>query len=253
MAGFPLGMILLLIVAVLIYFGLAHRVLDRMRMSDGAALVIIGLMIIGSFIEIPIPIVTNIESTVNLGGFIIPVAVAIYVFAKAGTRKEVIRTLFAIAATALVVYFFNTIILGGPAGDPWHSGRDFIDPMYLYPIVAGTTAYIVGRSRRGAFIAAVFGVLILDLSNFVFLFRTETRGTVALGGAGVFDIVVLAGIFAVLLAEAVGETLERIQGGPQTKGRPRELIVGLQDIKDTASAKKPVSGRIGVKGGIKDE
>ena len=40
--------------------------------------------------------------------------------------------------------------------------------------------------------------------------------TVALGGAGIFDTVVIAGIVAVLLAELFGEIRERLHGGPKS-------------------------------------
>ncbi|MCL0067660.1 hypothetical protein M1N67_01800 [Peptococcaceae bacterium] len=43
---FLIGLITLAIVLLLIYFGLAHRVLDRMKLSDRAALGIIVLLII---------------------------------------------------------------------------------------------------------------------------------------------------------------------------------------------------------------
>lgn len=238
MERYPIGMILLIIVAVLIYFGLAQRILDRMRLTDKAALVIVGAIFLGSFINIPIP-VANIEGSINVGGAIVPIGVAIYVLSRAGTRKEVLRTLFAIAATAGAVYFFSRYIL---SADPWQTGRDIIDPLYMYPIIAGGIAYLVGRSRRSAFIAATLGVLILDIVNFSFLLTTGVRGTVAIGGAGAFDVIVISGLFAVLLAEVVGETLERIQGGPHTEGRPKELIQGLQDLESPVPARKPNEG-----------
>ncbi len=50
-----------------------------------------------------------------------------------------------------------------------------------------------------------------------------------MGGGGAFDSVVVAGILAVLLAETIGEVLERISGGPQTEGRPEELLVNLRE------------------------
>lgn len=233
MERYPIGMILLIIVSVLIYFGIAHRVLDRMRLTDKAALVIIGALIVGSFIELPIPI-GNVEGSINVGGFIVPVGVALYVLSKAGTRKEVIRTIFAVAATAGAVYVVNRFVM---SPDPWQTGREFIDPLYVYPIVAGGIAYLVGRTRRGAFIAATLGVVILDLINFSYLLTTGTRGTVAIGGAGAFDVIVLSGLFAVLLAEIVGESLERLQGGPKTEGRPQDLIEGL---KTPSPAGKPL-------------
>ncbi len=50
-----------------------------------------------------------------------------------------------------------------------------------------------------------------------------------MGGGGAFDSVVVAGILAVLLAETIGEVLERISGGPQTEGRPEELLANLRE------------------------
>jgi uncharacterized membrane protein len=220
-----IGMISLFIVSALIYFGFAHRVLDRMRLTDRAALAIIAAMIVGSFIDIPIT-TGAVDSSVNVGGGIIPIALAVYVLVKAGSTKEWMRTMMAIVVTTTAVYFAGQYRDADPgAGTGW-----FIDPIYVLPIVAGTVAYIAGRSRRSAFIAATMGVLFLDIINYIFLVTTGTAGTVMIGGAGIFDSIVLAGIIAVLLAEVVGETRERLQGGPATKGRPKELLAGLRGI-----------------------
>ena len=83
----PTGMILLLIVAALVYFGVAHRILDRMRLTDAQALVFIGLMIAGSFIDIPI-MRGEIETSINVGGALIPLALAIYLFSKSDSSAE---------------------------------------------------------------------------------------------------------------------------------------------------------------------
>ena len=47
--NFPIGMIALLVIGVLIYFGVAQRLLDRMRLNDRQAVIFIILMIMGSF------------------------------------------------------------------------------------------------------------------------------------------------------------------------------------------------------------
>jgi hypothetical protein len=47
MTNFPLGLITLVVVSILIYFGVAHRVLDKLRLSDRAALAIILAIIAG--------------------------------------------------------------------------------------------------------------------------------------------------------------------------------------------------------------
>lgn len=237
MGGFPVGMIALLVVSVLIYFGLAQRVLDRMQLSDKAALGIIAAMIVGSFINIPIT-TARIDASINVGGGIIPIALAVYLLFRAGTSKEIVRALGATVLTAAVIYLVNTRIF---TGDPWQRGVDFIDPVYVYPLVAGVIAYLVGRSRRSAFIAATLGVLTLDVVDYLYLVTTGTPGTVAIGGAGAFDAVALSGIIAVLLAELVGETRERLQGGPESRAHDPALLKNLEGI-NTGPARKPEAG-----------
>lgn len=222
MTGYPLGIISLLIVSVLIYFGLAHRILDRMRISDKAALAILAAMVIGSFIDIPLA-VGRINASINLGGGVIPLGLAIYVLTKAGTGKEWFRAIAAAGVTGVVIYYIGSVLMEGNPGGPF----DFLDPIWVYPIIGGLVAYIAGRSRRSAFIAATVGVMLLDVFNMVYLMTTGTPGRVAIGGAGAFDSIVLAGIVAVLLAEVIGETRERLQGGPATHDRPKKLLNNL--------------------------
>lgn len=220
MPRFPIGTIALIIVAVLIYFGLAQRVLDRLRLSDRAALVLVGLMIVGSFIDIPIPMARG-NAAINVGGGLVPIGIAVYLLSQAGTSMEWLRALAATVATAIGIY-----LLGMLVGEPESM---VIDPLYIYPIVAGGIAYIVGRSRRSAFVAATLGLVLFDIFHFIRFTGAGLRTSVHIGGGGVFDAIVLSGIIAVLLAELVGESRERLQGGPESEGRPKELIDGLDN------------------------
>ncbi len=222
-----------MVVSILIYFGVAHRVLDRLRLSDKAALAVIAAIIVGSFIDIPI----TSRITINLGG-IIAVGLAVYILIGAGTALEKIRAIIAAAVTALVLFLAGRFLGAQPE-------QIFIDPIYIYPLTAGIVGYLAGRSRRGAFFAAVFGVLALDVGQYIYLVTNNVRGTVAIGGAGAFDSLILAGLLAVLLAELIGETLERIQGGPETEGRPEELIRNLQEPEP---AHKPLDDEQGERG-----
>ncbi|QGT99841.1 hypothetical protein SYNTR_1248 [Candidatus Syntrophocurvum alkaliphilum] len=224
MTDFPLGMIALIVVSILIYFGVAHRVLDRLRLSDKAALAIIAAIIVGSFINIP---VTD-RVTINLGG-VIAIGLAFYVLLGAGTSFEKIRAIIAAGVTGLTLFILSRFLGAEPE-------QIIVDPLYMYAIVAGIVGYLAGRSRRGAFFAAVIGVLTIDIAQYIWLTTTGVRGTVFLGGAGAFDALILAGILAVLLAEVVGETLERIQGGPKTEGRDPNLI---EHLKEPQPSKKP--------------
>lgn len=227
MTRFPIGITILFIVSVLVYLGLAQRVLDRMKLTDKEALALIAAIIIGSFINIPIPI-GRFATSINIGGALVPVGVAIYILSKAGTTKEWVRALVATAITAFAVYYLGSLLNSGitePAGK-----YAFIDPLYLYPLVGGLVAYLAGRSRRSAFIAATLGVLIVDIIHYFWLVSSGApSGTpVNIGGAGAFDAIVLSGVAAVLLAEIIGEVRERLQGGPKVEGRPEGLLAGLR-------------------------
>lgn len=225
MANFPFGLIALVVISILIYFGVAHRVLDRMRLSDKGALAVIALIIVGSFFDIPI----TPRITINLGG-IVAVGLAVYVWLGAGTATEKIRSIVAAAVTALALFLAGRFLGAEPE-------QIFIDPIYIYPLVAGVVGYLAGRSRRGSFFAAVIGVLALDIGQYYYLVRSGVRGTVHVGGAGAFDSLILAGVLAVLLAEIIGETLERMQGGPETEGRPEELV---RNLREPEAAHKPL-------------
>ncbi|MCL6609923.1 MAG: DUF1614 domain-containing protein [Peptococcaceae bacterium] len=226
MTRLPVGMIILLIVSALIFFGLAQRALDRMKLSDKGALAVIAGLIIGSFIDIPIrggayPV------TVNAGGALIPLGLAVYLVATAGTATEKIRALAGSAITAVVIFGLGALLMRGLTEPAGRFG--FLDAIWLFPLVAGIVGYLSGRSRRGAFVAATLGMLAFDAGYYAWLVnKGAPAGRVDIGGAGAFDAVVIAGIFAILLAETVGEALERTAGGPVEEGKAQSLISALR-------------------------
>jgi hypothetical protein len=105
----------------------------------------------------------------------------------------------------------------------------FLDPMYMFAIVAGVVGYLAGRSRRSSFIAGSMGLLLTDIISRIELALTGGTGRMTIGGAGVFDSIVIGGILALMLAELIGETRERMQGGP-SHDRSDELKAGLSDV-----------------------
>lgn len=222
MGRIPIGIITLLIVSVLIYFGMAQRVLDRLRLSDKAALVIIAALIIGGFINVPLPHGPRLEASLNIGGGLVPLLLSGYLIKTCGSAKEKLRAAFGIAATAGAVYLTGVLLGADPE-------TMLLDPLYIYPLVGGLVAYLTGRSRRSAFIAATVGILLVDFVTYFYLLITGTPGAVLIGGGGAFDAVVIGGLLAVLLAEFIGETREWLQGGPQA-GRAPALLKHLRPI-----------------------
>jgi uncharacterized membrane protein len=199
-----------------------------MRLSDRGALVVIGAIILGSFVNIPLPFLP-FRTSINVGGALVPVALAIYLLVRAGTAREWSRALVGAVITAVVVYIIGSLINAGTTMEP--AGRyALIDAIYLYPLAGGIVAYLLGRSRRAAFIAATLGVLLVDVFHYIWLLyqNAPANYAVAIGGAGAFDTIVLAGFVAILLAEIIGESFERLSGGPSAKGRPAELVKGLK-------------------------
>lgn len=226
MGRLPIGLILLIIVSILVYLGLAHRVLDRMRLSDRAALGVLAAMMVGSLIDIPIPVGRTLLA-LNVGGALVPLGLAVYLVVSAEQVNERIRAIFAALVTGVVVYAVGTYLMTGlqePAGR-----FEVIDVVWLYPLVAGITAYVIGRSRRAAFVGAAVGVLLADVLQLIRLARAGLPGVVHAGGAGAFDVLVLASLFAVLLAEVIGEVRERLGGGPRAAGRDREMFAALKN------------------------
>jgi len=215
----PLGMIILLVISVLIFLGLAERVLDRLRLSDRAALLFIGAMLLGGFLP-NIPLTETLS--VNIGGGIIPLFLVGYLFVKAETSVERIRAAIAMLATAVVVYVVLKIIPLEP------TYAILMDPLYLVALIAGIAGYLAGRSRRSAFIAGVGAVVLNDIFTRIELFVREAPSELIIGGAGIFDATLISGLIALGLAELIGEIRERMGGGPEDN-RPVKLRENLNE------------------------
>ena len=199
-----IGMILLVAVAVLALFGALQRVLDRMRLTDRQALAIVAAIFVGGWIP---DIAVTPTFSFNIGGAVIPLAVCVYLFVRAGSAKERFRSIAASILAAGAVFALGRLLPNEPE-------QFFIDPMYIYGVVAGIIAYVMGRSRRAAFIAGVMGLLLADTAQAIVNAAGGLPFTLRLGSAGMFDAVVISGILAVAFAELFGELRERFQGGP---------------------------------------
>lgn len=187
---------------VLIYLGLLQRTLDRMRLSDRAALIIIGIMLVGAYLPaIPVGLVR-----INLGSTLVPLGLAVYLIGTAGTVQEQVRALLAIAASAAAVLLLDWVL-------PQEPGSMFIEPLYAYGLAAGIIGYLAGRSRRSAFIGGMLGILVADV--IVILGQLPLQSTYQIGG-GIFDSALIAGVIAVGVAEIFGETRELVS--PDRRG-----------------------------------
>ena len=202
------GMILLTVTAILVFFGVAQRVLDKLYLTDRTALILIALMFFGTLL----PNLTFGNVTFSIGGAVIPVGICIYLLIRADTSRERIRALLGSIITAGIIYGVSRLL-------PEEPEAILIDPMYLNGLIGGLAAYLLGRSRRGAFVCGVLGVFFADIAVGLINWSRGINQQLMLGGAGIFDAMVISGLIAVILAEFIGEILERMTRGteqPQT-------------------------------------
>ena len=197
------GLILLVIVGILVGFGVAQRVLDRLRLTDRQALFFVLALLVGGLLP-DIPLSENIR--INAGGALVPIGISVYLLIRADSTKEVVRALIASVLTGAAIWFLGRILPDEPE-------TAFMDFNYLYGLIAGIVAYLFGRSRRGAFVAGVLGAVIADVWSAAEVWMQGVQQPLQLGGAGAMDVIVISGIVAVLLAEFLGEVIERIQRG----------------------------------------
>ncbi|MFR2458440.1 MAG: DUF1614 domain-containing protein [Christensenellales bacterium] len=209
------GLTLLVIVTILVLLGVCRGVLDKMGLNDRQALIITGALFVGGLIpDIPL----GGEVYVNIGGALIPLAVCVYLIVRAGTAKERVRALIGALVTGLAVYWLGRFMPDEPEAIAF-------DPNYIYGLAGGLTAYLLGRSRRGAFVAGVLGVMGADIYQAVELRARGVNQALHLGGAGAVDVIVIAGLTGVILAEVVGEIIERVTRGA-TRDESREFKDG---------------------------
>ena len=202
------GLILLIVTGVLVAFGVGQRALDRLRLTDTQAFVVIALTILLGFV----PAIPLGRVQVNLGGCVVPLALCVYLFVKADTVWEKGRSVLAAVVTGGVVWAMMRFLPNEPE-------RMWMDPNWLYGLAAAAVAWVLGRSRRCAFIGGTLGVLLAQTASVIPVWTRGVSQPLILGGAGAFDAVVIAGVLGVMAAELAGEITERIVRGKKRPSR----------------------------------
>ncbi|MFO7245325.1 MAG: stage II sporulation protein P [Bacillota bacterium] len=187
-----------------------------MRLTDTAALVLLGAMFVAPFIP---NVNLGAGIRVDLAGFLVPLGVAAYLIITADQAYEKIRGVTAALITGAAVFAAEQLLPPEPTQEMLLD----VDPLWLSGLVAGVVGYLSGRSRRASFIAGVGGVALADMAYAIMAAARGARGAyAALGGGGAFDSTIIAGVLAVALAELVGETREyfarRRGGAPAPEG-----------------------------------
>ncbi|MDA4111258.1 MAG: DUF1614 domain-containing protein [Thaumarchaeota archaeon] len=218
--GFLFGILLAIFVVVLVYlfFGVAEIAFERIGFSREEFVIILALTFIGSFINIPVTRITNVENMVdyrevrvfwvtyripqstrkqistlvivNVGGAIVPTIVSLFLLVSH-------PSLLGYAAVGLLV---SSVIVHLVARR--ERGVGIVTPAFIPPIAAAIISLLIAPASGAAIIAYVsgsMGALIgADLTNLRGITKLGAP-VVSIGGAGTFDGVFLTGIMAVLI------------------------------------------------------
>jgi len=217
-------LILLILILPLFILGMIGAAFTRLGFSWTSALVVIGLMIFGSFVNIPVyrihreiirvprndildqgtgvfcssPDVWNIHVSCNFGGAVIPAGIAAFLLYKAIliTGNSLVFSVVAGIIIVAVITFVSTRLVPG-AG------------IHVPLLIPGLTALLAGLVLSGgtgltaavtAFVSGTIGTL--SGGNIVNLFRISDLEIpqVSVGGSGTFGAVFICCILPALIA-----------------------------------------------------
>ncbi|MFN3805187.1 MAG: DUF1614 domain-containing protein [Pyrobaculum sp.] len=139
---------------------------------------------------IPIPRIATREEkshvAINVGGALLPAAVATYLLPHAPKPA----VFFSIAIASTLVWMVSRVV----------PGVGVVTPAVIPPVVAVLAALPAGGGPIATYITAVYGTIIgADLLNLRKVLRDKPP-FVSIGGAGVFDGIFLSGMLAATLS-----------------------------------------------------
>ena len=196
-----ISLIIITVLILLVMFGAGQRILDKMRLSDKEALIILIAICIGLLIP---PVWVGEFFCFSIGGFLIPFSISVYLLISCGWSRDLIRTIIATLIIAGLVYGVQWVLPADPE-------EVLIDNMFIYGIVAGIVSYLIGRSRRNSFISCLFGLVLADIIQWTINFYMNTSSILGLGVGGAFGSYIVAIIISVALCEFLGRCIECAQ------------------------------------------
>jgi uncharacterized membrane protein len=205
------ALLVLAVVVALVQVNVLGFAFHRLGLSEGWTLAVLAATVLGGVVNIPVlrlhpdrPVrrvswtpwgwLLTVESprptvvAVNLGGAVIPVALSAYLLGRTGILLDAV---VGVAVVAVVAHRFSRVVPDlGVVLSP------------LVPVLAATAVTLLLQPVAAAALAYVSGTLGTlvgaDLTNLRAVVRSAPP-VIAIGGAGTFDGIVLAGVAAVVL------------------------------------------------------
>lgn len=242
---------ILSVIILLIMFGAGQRILDGLRLSDKEALLILILICVGLVIP---PIWIGEYFCFSIGGFLIPLGLSIYLLISCGWSRDLLRTIIGTVLIAGIIYGLEWLLPSDPE-------ELIIDNTYIYGVVAGLVAYVLGRSRRNAFVSCLFGLTLASVVQWIINFANHTPTILGLGVGGAFGTYIVAIIISVAVSEFLGRCFESAslkqekkefnyqthtydseKNGKLNNQNPSQKVHRLKNIAETKNAKSIKNG-----------
>ena len=131
----------------------------------------------------------------------IPFALSIYLLISCGLSRDLLRAVVGTVLVAVIIYLLEWVLPADPE-------NVIVDNMFVYGIVAGVVSYILGRSRRNAFVSCLFGISLAQMVQWLVNFGLDTPTILGLGVGGAFGTYVVAIVVSVAVAEFLGRCFE---------------------------------------------
>ena len=187
------GIVILGIVAVLLFFGAAERYFDRLGMTSWLTFLIVLALIIGAVM----PEVRAERFVMTVGGFVVPTVVFILIFVlSVRGGSNALRILVALAAVGAIVTAFR--LLTGIA-----TTGALTAFFLLSGVIGGAVAMAAAGTRTGSLAAVLGGCVAGDAVSMAILRGAYGQTVYTLGGYGIFNAMIVGCAAALLLAEIV--------------------------------------------------
>lgn len=184
-----MGIVILAIVIILMLFGFGERLFERTGLPPWLAFVI-SAVFFGAFF---IPEIVFDKISINVAGFILPIASAILFSVLIGLNLDLLRSFFAMLCVAAIILVVRILCLD--LGE-----RSVTVSTLVAGFLNGLVAFFIAGKTKGL-VGAVFGGAVLGDASFALVdYCLYGADKIYLGERGTYNIIVIGAVFGLIVS-----------------------------------------------------
>lgn len=218
-----IGMILLAVLAVLIFFGLTDRYFAKMGVANWVAF----LIVLAFAVAAVFPPLTLGTVSLSYAGFFLPVMLGAVAMFAIGANAGLLRAIVGALSVAGVT-------LAARVAFPPVSYTAAIASILIVGFAGGIVSYIIGQHRLAALASTLGGIVLGDFIS-AMLFRFAIGNTVMfeLGLNGIFDSLVLSAIVGSVTLEVANVIIRAVErNSAATRSAPAPVLYNTEAAED---------------------